>query len=205
MTPMQLRGAIEKLQRQLAELRRRRGSHATVLAGLLNAEPMFYDALEAARTRIEILRIDEQIAGESERVAALESQLPTQEDSALAERQAHHLRQQADTARAEFINEWTGLFSALEVAERAARSVASARERAATSIAQLTDLKRGHGIAVSIPALPEPSGAENAIATHVARLLRDVLEGVEPDATTDQYLRNARAAVASQPLPAAVV
>jgi hypothetical protein len=110
-----------------------------------------YNATEADEARADRDAVAQRIVRVTERIAALEARLPTQERIATAEDSARTLVAVAQDASARFAAAVSRYLPALETAESIARECVAARREARDAILQLTDLAQRFDLRLTVP------------------------------------------------------
>jgi DNA repair exonuclease SbcCD ATPase subunit len=156
----QVRGTIDSLRARAPRLEE---DHATALTALqteLARTPQDYDERAVRDARREVAGIEIAQSELAERIAALETRLPTDAARADAEAQARAAAEEAAALRDRFAAAWARLWEALNVAEAAAREVNSLRDASRAPIIRVEDLDARFGLDVPVPLRPQPERHE---------------------------------------------
>jgi hypothetical protein len=128
-----LRSTVTTLQAERAEYVRRRDSALAV-------EPNRFDQNHVDAAKRGITRVEHQIVNVQERIAALEPQLPTPEETRAALAEASDLSKQIQATHSEFNAAWSQFMTQIEGVVDAARAVTLAATEGRIRSTKLRDL-----------------------------------------------------------------
>jgi chromosome segregation ATPase len=140
-----------------------------------------YDEGAVRRARRGLADVETALREATERLTALEAQLPSKAARAEAARQVEALRAEADDHGGRLAAAWARLLEALGPAEEAAREVAAAREARRQAAAQLEELAARFGLELPAPPPAEPGRDAVHVAQLVAMLIGDAAGGPPRD------------------------
>jgi DNA repair exonuclease SbcCD ATPase subunit len=192
MTAVEITEGISRLRLQMTGLEADLAASNEDLARALAVEPARYNDNDVREARHRKTRLEERLAEFSERIAALEAQLPAVDAVHAAQAEAQTLVKQLQTAHEQHDKTWLRYLESVERAESAARGLIEAARNARELTGQAARLAREFGLDVQIPALARPSDADVRFAHLVAAFVGEAAYG-EPSNVLMRDLNAARA------------
>ena len=151
-----LQGEIEKCHQEATELERQHTETKAALKVELGKGAQWFNESEVRGHQNTLKQIEQRQALVTDRIAALEDALPTEEQRRDAEREAKALLDTANTARQAFYRAWRRFIKGLEEVAATAVELMAARASVLAAVYPLADLVAKYGLDVTIPGVPDP-------------------------------------------------